>query len=115
MDYIKVYNSLMNKAQEREWVDGYHEIHHIIPTSIGGGNIEYNLVRLTLKEHWIAHCLLVKIFDYEYPDLIFSLECFFSHQRKVHMDIRKMPRWVRRRIHIRRAQLRREYGTYRIY
>lgn len=41
--------------------DTYTENHHIIPKSLGGDNSKSNLARLTAKEHYICHLLLVKM------------------------------------------------------
>ena len=62
MDYKKIYESLISNAKERETIDGYYEIHHIIPKSVGGSNTDDNLVKLTLREHYFAHELLVKVY-----------------------------------------------------
>lgn len=40
---------------------GYTEKHHIIPKSLGGSNTKDNLVRLTAREHFICHKLLVRM------------------------------------------------------
>jgi hypothetical protein len=64
MNYIKHYNNLITKARSRTYIEGYYEIHHIIPRCIGGTDDKDNLVKLTPEEHYIAHQLLVKI----YPD-----------------------------------------------
>lgn len=42
--------------------DVYGEVHHIIPKSEGGDNSNENLVRLSAREHYIAHLLLAKIY-----------------------------------------------------
>lgn len=42
--------------------DIYGEYHHIIPKCIGGTNTNENLIRLTAREHYIAHLLLVRIY-----------------------------------------------------
>lgn len=60
MDYSKIYNSLINRALTREWLDGYAEKHHIVPRCLGGSDDPSNLVRLTAEEHFIAHLLLAK-------------------------------------------------------
>ena len=39
------------------------ETHHIIMRSLGGSNDKSNLVNLTLREHYIIHELLVKIYE----------------------------------------------------
>ena len=63
MNYQKVYNSLIDKAQKRTICNEYQEIHHILPKSMGGSNKADNLVSLTAREHFIAHVLLAHIHD----------------------------------------------------
>lgn len=41
--------------------EGYSESHHELPKSLGGSNAKSNLVRLTAREHFIAHSLLVRM------------------------------------------------------
>jgi hypothetical protein len=60
MNYEKVYNDLIIRANNR-LIEGYSENHHIIPKSFGGSNKDDNLVRLTAREHFIAHLLLYKM------------------------------------------------------
>jgi hypothetical protein len=43
-------------------LEGYGEVHHIIPKCMGGDDSEDNLVKLTAKEHFIIHKLLVEIY-----------------------------------------------------
>lgn len=69
MDYQKVYNALISKRKEfplKKSKDLYTELHHIVPRCLGGSNESENLVRLTAREHFIAHRLLVKV----YPSVI---------------------------------------------
>ena len=61
MNYKNIYSSLIEKAKQRVSLEGYFEKHHIIPKSLGGSNSKSNLVNLTAREHFIAHCLLAKI------------------------------------------------------
>lgn len=42
---------------------GYYELHHIKPRSFGGTDDKENLVKLTAREHFICHWLLVKMYD----------------------------------------------------
>lgn len=58
--YHKWYFNIIEKAKTRNTNDGYTESHHIIPKSMGGTNDKYNLVKLTAREHFICHLLLVK-------------------------------------------------------
>lgn len=64
MNYRNIYNRIINKAiNEKDLrINGYYEKHHIIPKSFGG-NKENNLVKLTAREHFICHWLLVKMYN----------------------------------------------------
>jgi hypothetical protein len=61
MDYKKIYNDLIQDAITNPKMDSYKEYHHIIPRCIGGNNDKSNLVKLTARQHFIAHWLLFKI------------------------------------------------------
>lgn len=61
MNYYKIYNQLIERAQNRV-LFSYKEKHHIVPKCVGGGNNFENLVELTAREHFIAHLLLLKIY-----------------------------------------------------
>lgn len=70
MNYKDIYDKLIVKAksENRKKSDRvYYEAHHIKPKSFGGEgdsrNINHpNIVLLTLKEHYMAHLLLVAIY-----------------------------------------------------
>lgn len=59
--YTTVYYSIIDNALSRSSVEGYTEMHHIVPKSLGGSNDTSNLVRLTPREHFVCHWLLVKM------------------------------------------------------
>lgn len=62
--YHNTYFQIINKAKDRQLPKLVRtEIHHIIPRSLGGTDLPDNLVKLTLKEHWVCHRLLVKFLD----------------------------------------------------
>ena len=58
--YSKTYFAITSNAKQRI-TEGYTELHHIIPQSMGGSNDKDNLVELTAREHFICHWLLVKM------------------------------------------------------
>jgi len=58
--YSKLYYKITSNAKQRI-TEGYTELHHIIPQSMGGSNDKENLVELTAREHFICHWLLVKM------------------------------------------------------
>nr|DAM32444.1 MAG TPA: HNH endonuclease [Caudoviricetes sp.] len=60
MNYQKIYDDLMKKRLENP-PTGKFERHHIVPRSLGGSNDKENIVKLTLREHYIAHLLLCRI------------------------------------------------------
>lgn len=62
MNYKKIYDQLIQHAQARVSISGYTENHHIIPKALGGSDSKSNLVKLTLREHYIAHKLLCFIY-----------------------------------------------------
>ena len=57
--YQEWYTELMVSRKNRE-TDVYSERHHITPRALGGGNNKANIVRLTYREHFLAHWLLTK-------------------------------------------------------
>ncbi len=60
MDYQRIYESIISSARGRV-LTSYTERHHIVPKSMGGRDAETNIVRLTAREHYMAHWLLYKI------------------------------------------------------
>lgn len=61
MNYIKIHNNIIERAKNRI-ILGYTENHHILPKCLGGTNSPDNLVKLTAKEHFIIHRLLIRIY-----------------------------------------------------
>jgi hypothetical protein len=59
--YTRWYQNIITKALQRVNDDGYFEKHHVVPKSLGVTDDESNLVKLTAKEHFICHRLLVKM------------------------------------------------------
>lgn len=60
--YAKIYSSIIEKRRGSPPC-GYSEKHHIIPISLGGKNKKNNIVRLSAREHYICHLLLVKMVE----------------------------------------------------
>ena len=51
------HDKIIAKAKNRT-LEGYKEVHHIIPKSCGGSNDKDNIVNLTAREHYVIHLLL---------------------------------------------------------
>lgn len=62
--YTKWYFNIIENAKNRPVV-GYTEKHHIIPRSLNGSDDSNNLIRLTAKEHFICHLLLIFMVEKE--------------------------------------------------
>lgn len=62
MNYTRIYDNLVNSRRNRVVQEGeYYETHHIVPRSMGGDNSASNLIKLTAREHYVAHRLLYHI------------------------------------------------------
>lgn len=68
MEYAKLYNALISFRKSNLLLKSkelYTEVHHIVPKCLGGSDDHENLVRLTAREHFIAHRLLTKMYPEE--------------------------------------------------
>lgn len=63
MNYQWHYEKLIETRRNRSLKeDEYYERHHIIPRSLGGSNSSENLIKLTAREHFLAHWLLKRMY-----------------------------------------------------
>ncbi len=65
MNYSAVYHCIIQHAKKKHRQKGgivKYEGHHIIPRSLGGNNANSNIVLLTMREHYIAHKLLARMY-----------------------------------------------------
>lgn len=60
MNYKNTYDKLVSYRLVHPY-NGYTEKHHILPKCMGGNDLVENIVKLSAREHYIAHLLLVKI------------------------------------------------------
>ena len=88
--YSKIYFSITTNAKQRI-TEGYTELHHIIPQSMGGSNDKENLVELTAREHFICHWLLVKMTEGDdRSKMLYALKGMKAenkHQQRYHTKI----------------------------
>lgn len=77
--YYKWYINIILNAIQRDTTNEYCETHHILPRSLGGSNIQQNLVKLTGREHYICHWLLVKFLVGDGKDLMLFAFHFMSY------------------------------------
>lgn len=77
--YTNWYNLLIESRKNRICNNSeYYETHHILPKCMGGANTLDNLVKLTAREHYIAHLLLTEMCMHE------------THQRKMKYALQRM-------------------------
>lgn len=75
--YTRIYYCIVDRAKNREDISGYTERHHVIPRCLGGSNTPENLVKLTAKEHFLAHLLLIKMVALEHKrKMAYAVICF---------------------------------------
>lgn len=88
--YSKLYYNITSNAKQRI-TEGYTELHHIIPQSMGGSNDKENLVELTAREHFICHWLLVKMTEGDdRSKMLYALKGMKAenkHQQRYHTKI----------------------------
>jgi HNH endonuclease. len=90
MDYLKHYVTLVDSRKSRALSkESGYEIHHIIPRCLDGENEEFNLVKLSYREHLIAHKLLAKIFSdnekLQYAVNAMLIQCPDREKHREHM------------------------------
>lgn len=64
-----------------QFIDGYTEVHHIIPRSMGGADTADNLIRLTARQHFIAHWMLARAFGGSAARAFFMMSNFGKYGR----------------------------------
>jgi hypothetical protein len=66
--YTRWYLALCTSAIGRVILNGRFDRHHIVPRSLHGADCDANVITLTLREHFVAHLLLSKMFmgDFRY-------------------------------------------------
>lgn len=63
VDHQRRYNRFIEMCKNRKLQeDIYTEKHHILPRSLGGSNSIDNIIRLTGREHFVAHMILWKLY-----------------------------------------------------
>lgn len=57
MNYERIYSEFIaDRLTKQPSKPEYFEKHHILPKSLGGMNGAENIVRLTARDHYFAHC-----------------------------------------------------------
>lgn len=74
--YSKFIESIRLKGDRN--INDYTELHHIKPRCMGGNDSKDNLIRLTLREHFIAHWILWKA----YPNHLGIASAFLQMNNK---------------------------------
>ncbi len=80
------YDKFINSLKKNRDLETF-EVHHIIPKCMGGGDNKSNLIKLTPREHFIAHLMLHRA-NPESKSLLKALQAmfrsdFFTHGAKL--------------------------------
>lgn len=77
VNYTKIYSNLIRKRTNNPLPSGeYGEKHHILPRCLGGKNTKENIIKLSAREHFIAHLLLCKIHQDQPTSYLKMLKAF---------------------------------------
>ena len=100
MDYEKIYDNLVSYRRENVLDESnceYYETHHIVPRSIDKKLIykKTNKVNLTVREHFVAHLLLKRIYkkkfgedSYQYRAMVKTCFLFANKHKDVTINSR---------------------------
>lgn len=100
MDYEKIYDNLINYRKENILDESnceYYETHHVVPRSIDKKLLykKSNKVNLTVREHFIAHLLLKRIYkkkfgedSYQYRAMVKTCFLFANKHKGVTINSR---------------------------
>lgn len=90
MNYKAVYCKLIGRAACRMCEVDYSENHHIVPKSLGGPDVVSNMVKLSGREHLLAHALLYHMYkrdiDPERTKKMAKAWMAVSRMKHSHMD-----------------------------
>lgn len=106
MNYKLIHDKIIERAINRT-LNCYSERHHIIPKCIGGTNEKCNIVRLTAKEHWLIHLLLIEIYP-DIPGLKFAINRMMyksNNQKRDYINSGKKFERIRKTIAIEQSKL----------
>lgn len=97
MNYFWHYDKIVERARARKLSkEVYVERHHVVPVCIGGDNSKSNLVKLTAKEHYVAHQLLVKMYS-DNLKLIYAVYAMGMSGKRQKRVSNKLYGWIRKR------------------
>lgn len=105
MDYLKHYNRLIARGKLRGWTKEtapcYTEYHHIIPRCVETNESGENKVLLTAEEHFLAHQLLIKIYEgTRYYGYLVTAASLMTAASEGQIRNNKMFGWIRSRMAI---------------
>lgn len=72
MDYERIYREFIADRKGR-CPGGYTERHHINPRSLGGDDSAENLIKLSARDHYFAHCCLAKMYGGKMWSALFAV------------------------------------------
>ena len=92
MNWKRIHDQIIERAQNRT-LEGYSELHHILPKCLGGNDNKNNLIKLTAREHFIIHKIL-NILHPEIQGLKYAVWIFvtFNDKRGIRISSREYER-----------------------
>lgn len=98
LNHNAIYTSIIERARSRQPDDDeYYEKHHIIPKCLGGTDDDTNIVKLTAREHYLSHQLLIHMYPYNTKIILAAMMmCVDSEYRGTRSDNR-LYEWIRKK------------------
>jgi hypothetical protein len=62
----KEYLDFIEECKNKNYINVITQKHHIIPKHMGGDNSNYNMIELSLDDHYTAHIMLSECYDGKY-------------------------------------------------
>lgn len=85
--YTKWYFAIVNHAKAHN-ISGKFEKHHIVPKCITNDNSNENLVKLTFRQHFVCHLLLVKMTTGNVKRKMMSAIYYMTNKNRNHCGTR---------------------------
>lgn len=90
IDDFKQYSDFLTECLNKDYNNCPTHKHHILPKSMNGSNVSYNLIVLNYEDHFIAHLILANCFESgtpEYKSNLYACKLITSYIKK-YMNIK---------------------------
>ena len=89
--HLERYVKFINSRPERDLIrnGSKYNVHHIIPRSLSGTDDKSNLIKLTHREHFIAHMILWKTYSAEMAYAFWIISNIYTLNARLYASLKK--------------------------